>query len=44
MIAEGYGHEYTYDVPYKYQSEFKAAEDAARKGEKGLWAPGVCME
>ena len=42
MIAEGYGHEYTYDAPYKYQSEFKAAEKSARQAEKGLWAPGIC--
>ena len=42
MIAEGYGHEYTYDLPYKYQSEFKAAERQARETKKGLWADGVC--
>ena len=42
MIAEGYGHEYTYNLPYKYQSEFKAAEAQARAEKKGLWADGVC--
>jgi len=42
MISEGYGHEYTYDVPYKYQKEFKAAEASARETNKGLWAPGAC--
>ena len=42
MIAEGYGHEYTYDLPYKYQKEFRAAEDSARTQKKGLWADGVC--
>ncbi|MBV9159434.1 MAG: thermonuclease family protein [Candidatus Kaiserbacteria bacterium] len=42
MIAEGYGHEYTYAIPYKYQKDFKAAETAAREAQKGLWAPGVC--
>ena len=42
LIAEGYGHEYTYDDTYKYQKEFKAAESDARTGEKGLWAPDVC--
>ena len=42
MIAEGYGHEYTYRLPYKYQSEFKAAEKEAREAKKGLWADGVC--
>lgn len=44
MIAEGYGHEYTYNAPYKYQSEFKAAEMSAKTGEKGLWANGACGE
>ncbi len=42
MIAEGYGHEYTYDLPYKYQTKFKAAEKQAREEKKGLWADGVC--
>jgi len=44
MIAEGYGHEYTYNLPYKYQQEFKAAEARARAEKKGLWADGVCAE
>lgn len=42
MILEGYAHEYTYDVAYRYQGEFKAAEVAAKQAERGLWAPGVC--
>ena len=42
MIAEGYGHEYTYRLPYKYQKEFKAAEQKAREEKKGLWSAGVC--
>jgi len=42
MIREGYGHEYTYQLPYKYQKEFKAAEKYARDHGLGLWAPGVC--
>ena len=42
MIAEGYGHEYTYAVPYAHQAEFKAAEQSAREGKKGLWADGAC--
>ena len=42
MIAEGYGHEYTYNLPYKYQSEFKSAERKAREEKKGLWADGMC--
>jgi endonuclease YncB( thermonuclease family) len=42
MISEGYAHEYTYDEPYKYQTEFKAAQEKAIIGEKGLWNPSTC--
>jgi micrococcal nuclease len=42
MIENGYGHEYTYDLPYKYQTEFKLAEKEARKNERGLWAKEAC--
>ena len=42
IIAKGYGHEYTYGIPYKYQAEFKNAEQMAREAKKGLWANGVC--
>lgn len=42
MIEEGYGHEYTYNLPYKYQQEFKDAEKQATTNKKGLWADNVC--
>ena len=42
MIREGYGHEYTYNLPYKYQAQFKEAERLAREEKKGLWAAGAC--
>ena len=42
MISEGFAHEYTYDQPYKYQSEFKQAEIEARNNSKGLWSPETC--
>lgn len=42
MIEEGYGHEYTYNLPYKYQTEFKASQVRVRELKKGLWADGVC--
>ena len=29
--------EYTYKTPYKYQKEFKLAEQEARKAKIGLW-------
>jgi micrococcal nuclease len=42
MIADGYAHEYTYYVPYRYQQEFKAAQSDARTQERGLWSPKAC--
>lgn len=42
MIADGYGHEYTYGLPYKYQTEFKDAEKKARERKRGLWADDAC--
>lgn len=41
MIREGYGHEYTYRIPHRYQERFKAAEREARE-QGGLWAPETC--
>lgn len=38
MIKDGYAFEYTYDKPYQYQSEFKAAQTDARTRSLGLWA------
>ena len=42
MIADGYAFEYTYDLPYRYQQDFKAAENDARAQERGLWSPNAC--
>ena len=42
MIADGYAFEYTYDLPYRYQADFKAAENDARAQSRGLWSPGAC--
>lgn len=42
MIRQGYAHEYTYNIPYKYQTQFKQAEDEARFAKRGLWADGAC--
>lgn len=42
MIAEGYAYEYTYDLPYRYRDDFRAAETQARSSEAGLWAPSAC--
>ncbi len=42
MIEQGYAHEYTYNAPYKYQAEFKAAQKAAQTSQLGLWSPSTC--
>lgn len=42
MIEQGYAYEYTYDTPYKYQQEFKAAQIKAKSEQKGLWSPSTC--
>lgn len=42
MIEDGYGHEYTYNLPYKYMEEFKQAEKDARIHKRGLWADNAC--
>lgn len=42
LIAEGFAHEYTYNLPYKYQRAFKEAEAAAQRAKKGLWSDTAC--
>ena len=42
MISEGFGREYTYDRPYRYQPELKAAQATAQSGGQGLWAASTC--
>ncbi|WP_233213537.1 thermonuclease family protein [Mycobacterium hubeiense] len=42
MIYDGFAHEYTYELPYKYQDRFRAAEVDARTNGRGLWAPAAC--
>jgi len=44
MIAEGFAYEYTYNIPYKYQSDYKEAEKEARNAQKGLWANNACAK
>lgn len=41
-IEDGFAYEYTYQLPYRYQKEFKAAQKYAKDNEVGLWAKGVC--
>jgi len=42
IIENGYAHEYTYNKPYKFQTEFKQAEKTARENQLGLWSPEIC--
>lgn len=42
MIEEGYAFEYTYNVAYKYQGEFKEAQKQAEAKKLGLWADNAC--
>lgn len=42
LINDGYAYEYTYNVPYKYQTEFKAAQKDAEANGRGLWSPTTC--
>jgi micrococcal nuclease len=42
MIAEGYAYEYTYLMPYKYQSEFRELQNLARVSGRGLWSADTC--
>lgn len=44
LVREGYAYEYTYSEPYRYQKEFRDAEQNARAEGKGLWAEGACRE
>ncbi len=37
LIKEGYAHEYTFNIPYKYQKDFKKLEKNARERKLGLW-------
>ena len=43
VIRAGYGLEYTYqNTRYRFQHEFRSAQEEAEREARGLWAPGVC--
>lgn len=42
MLENGYATEYTYNLPYKFQTEFKYAAKTAQENKNGLWAPDAC--
>jgi micrococcal nuclease len=37
LLENGYAHEYTYNIPYEKQIEFKQAEKNAQETKLGLW-------
>lgn len=44
LIQQGYAYEYTYNKPYKYQTEFKEAQKEAEVSKSGLWGDGMCTK
>lgn len=42
MVRDGFAHEYTYDTPYRYQRQFKAAQARAASAGIGLWSASTC--
>lgn len=43
VIKKGFAYEYTYDKPYKYQKDFKAAQKYAEDSKWGLWDENECI-
>lgn len=43
MIKNGFAYEYTYNLPYKYQIDYKKAQNLAKNSKVGLWQVGVCQ-
>lgn len=42
LIESGHAYEYTYKVPYQFQSQFKQAAAEAQANQIGLWNPKTC--
>lgn len=42
MITNGYVREYTYNLPYKYQSDFQKSEQYAKENQLWLWSSNTC--
>ncbi len=43
LIKEGYAHEYTFNIPYGYQKDFKKLEKEAKSKKLGLWG-SLCSQ
>ena len=44
IIRDGFGYEYTYRFPYKYQKEFKTDQYFAKENNLGLWGSNKCQK
>lgn len=45
LVTQGFVREETFKgVPYKYQSEFKRAQEQAKENKLGMWADGACKK
>jgi micrococcal nuclease len=44
LIYDGFASEYTYNNPYKYREQFQAAQEDAKKNQRGLWNPQICAQ
>ena len=42
LVQQGFAREYTYKIPYEYQSQFRAAQKEAKAAGTGLWASSTC--
>lgn len=42
MITNGYAYEYTYEIPYQRQDEYKKAQKDASEKSVGLWSSASC--
>lgn len=42
MIADGFAHEYTYNLPYAHIEAYKSAQAQAIASQVGLWSPATC--
>ena len=42
MVSKGYAKEYTYDVAYDKQAQYRSAQSEAKNNKAGMW--GVCLE
>lgn len=43
LIEEGFGLEYTYKIPYKFQIKFREAEKKAQENKIGIWNDNACL-